>query len=175
MPKLRIDEGLVVSKIHVFRGQRVMLDADLAALYEETTKRLNQQVGRNIDRFPDDFMFQLTAEEFDELKADGGSWGGRRYAPYAFTEHGVLMLSSVLTSKRAVEVNIGIMRVFTRMREALMSSAELFVKVERIERELSAQGEDIATIYAYVRKLIEAPEEQAAPRQMIGFKRNVRD
>jgi len=164
----QLNEGLVISKIYVFRGQRVMLDADLAELYEVETRQLNQQVGRNVERFPEDFMFQLSAGEFDELKAGGGSWGGRRYAPYAFTEHGVLMLSSVLTSKRAVEVNIQIMRVFTRMREVLMSSSELLLKVERIERELSAQGEDIETIYAYVKKLIEEPP---AERRQIGFKR----
>ena len=159
---------MVISKIYVFRGLRVMLDADLAGLYEVSTKRLNEQVGRNAERFPEDFMFQLSAEEFAELKSGGGSgWGGRRYAPYAFTEHGVLMLSSVLTSKRAVEVNIQIMRVFTRMREVLMSSSELLLKVERIERELSAQGEDIETIYAYVKKLIEEPP---AERRRIGFK-----
>ncbi len=168
MAKQGIDEGLVTSKIYLFRGQRVMLDADLAELYEVGTKRLNERVTRNAERFPADFMFQLTDAEFDELKAGGGSWGGRRYAPYAFTEHGVLMLSSVLTSRRAVEVNIRIMRVFTRMRELLMSSTELLLKVERIERELSAQGEDIATIYEYVKRLIEEPP---AERRRIGFRR----
>ena len=168
MAKQGIDEGLVTSKIYLFRGQRVMLDADLAELYEVGTKRLNERVTRNAERFPADFMFQLTDAEFDELKAGGGSWGGRRYAPYAFTEHGVLMLSSVLTSRRAVEVNIQIMRVFTRMRELLMSSTELLLKVERIERELSAQGEDIATIYEYVKRLIEEPP---AERRRIGYRR----
>ncbi len=156
-----------------------MLDRDLAELYEVTTKRLNQQVGRNVGRFPEDFMFQLTDEEFEDLKSQNATsgWGGRRYAPYASTEHGVLMLSSVLTSERAVEVNIRIMRVFTRMRELLMNSKELMLKVERIERELSAQGEDIATIYEYVKRLIEDPApEPPAPepepeRRRIGFRR----
>ncbi len=163
----RVSEGLLISKIYVFRNQKVMLDADLAELYEVETRALNQQVGRNVERFPEDFMFQLSVEEFTELKASGGSWGGRRYAPYAFTEHGVLMLSSVLTSSKAVEVNIQIMRVFTRMREMLMSSKELLLKMERIEQELYAQGEDIQTIYAYIKKLIEEP---SAPRRRIGFK-----
>ncbi len=99
-----------------------MLDQDLAELYEVETKRLNEQVKRNKDRFPDDFMFQLTKHEFEILKSQNAtsSWGGRRTPPYAFTEHGVLMLSSVLKSKRATEVNIHIMRIFTKMRELLL-------------------------------------------------------
>ena len=178
MAKQEIDDGLVTSKIYLFRGQRVMLDADLAELYEVGTKRLNERVTRNAERFPADFMFQLTDAEFDELKAEGGSWGGRRYSPYAFTEHGVLMLSSVLTSARAIEVNIQIMRVFTRMRELLMNSKEPMLKVERIERELTAHGDDIATIYEYVKRLIEARESEpsaAEPepeRRRIGYRRS---
>ena len=164
----KLSEGLVISKIYVFREQKVMLDADLAELYEVKTRALNQQVRRNAERFPEDFMFQLSPEEFAEVKAGSGSWGGRRYAPYAFTEHGVLMLSSVLTSARAVEVNIQIMRVFTRMREMLMSSAELLLKMERIERELYAQGDDIETIYAYIKKLMEEPNPE---RRRIGYRR----
>ncbi len=165
----RVNEGLLISKIHVFRDQKVMLDADLAELYEVTTKRLNEQVRRNEGRFPEDFMFQLSGEEFEDLKSrnENSSWGGRRYAPYAFTEHGVLMLSSVLTSDKAIEVNIQIMRIFTRMREVLMNSKELLLKVEHIERELYTQGEDIATIYAYITKLIEEPTPE---RRRIGFK-----
>ncbi len=174
-----IHDGLLISKIYVFRDQKVMLDRDLAELYGVTTKRLNQQVGRNVDRFPEDFMFRLSDEEFEDLKSrDAASaWGGRRYAPYAFTEHGVLMLSSVLTSARAIGVNIRIMRVFARMRELLMNSKDLLLKVDRIERELAAQGEDIATIYEYVKRLIEAAEpeppavEPEPERRRIGFRR----
>ncbi len=106
------------------RGQKVMIDEDLAELYEVETKRLNEQVKRNKDRFPEDFMFQLSKNEFEILKSQNAtsSWGGRRLPPYVFTEHGVLMLSSVLRSGRAVEVNIQIMRIFTKMRELLFES-----------------------------------------------------
>ena len=114
--------------ILLIRGHKVMLDSDLAELYEVETKVLNQAVRRNRDRFPDDFMFRLSSEEFDILRSQSvtsSSWGGRRYPPYAFTEQGVAMLSSVLRSKRAVHVNIEIMRAFVRLRELLASHAQL--------------------------------------------------
>lgn len=117
------DEALI-SRIYYIRGQKVMLDEDLADLYGLPTGRLNEQVRRNSDRFPPDFMFQLTEEEFKNLISHFATsrWGGRRKLPYAFTEHGVLMLSSVLSSKRAVEVNIQIMRIYTRLREPSSAS-----------------------------------------------------
>ena len=161
----------MISKIYVFRGQKVMLDEDLAEPYEVETRRLNEQVRRNEARFPGDFMFQLTEEEFAILRSQNAtsSWGGRRKLPLAFMEHGVLMLSSVLRSDKAVAVNIQIMRVFTRMRELLMSHKDLILKVEQMERELRAQGSDIATIYQYVKELIEQPKPE--PRRAIGYKR----
>ena len=165
-------DGLVLSKIYVIRGRKVMLDADLAELYGVKTQQLNQQVRRNPTRFPADFMFELDREEFDDVKSSSGGWGGRRKLPLAFTEHGVLMLSSVLRSERAVTVNIGIVRVFTRMRELLLHHQGLVLKVERLERELSEQAEDIETIYGYVTKLIEEPEEPPAARRLIGYKRD---
>lgn len=127
-----LSDGIVIGKINIIRGQKVMLDEDLAELYEVQTKRLNEQVKRNKDRFPSDFMFQLTKEEFENLKSQfaTSSWGGRRILPYTFTEHGVLMLSSVLKSKRAIKVNIQIMRIFTKMRKLLMSQKDLTLKVE---------------------------------------------
>ena len=143
-----ISDGIVISKIHVIRGQKVMIDEDLAELYDVETKRLNEQVKRNIDRFPDDFMYQLSKEEFQNLKSQNAtsSWGGRRIPPYAFTEHGVLMLSSVLKSKKSIEVNIQIMRIFTKMRELLLSHKDLVLKVEKIEKELSGQGHETYNI-----------------------------
>ena len=140
-----ISDGIVIGKIQIIRGKKVMLDEDLAELYEVQTKRLNEQVKRNQDRFPEDFMFQLTKTEFDDLKSQNATarWGGRRNQPYAFTEHGVLMLSSVLKSKKAVQVNIQIMRIFTRMRELLLSQKDLTIKVEKIETKLEGQSHEI--------------------------------
>ena len=122
-----------------------MLDEDLAELYQVPTGRLNEQVKRNIGRFPVDFMFQLTEEEFKNLISQNAtsSWGGRRKLPFAFTEHGVLMLSSVLNSERAVGVNIQIMRIYTKMREMLMTNQEIQLKLEQLERKPSR----IAMIY----------------------------
>ena len=170
-----ITDGVVISKIHVIRGQKVMIDEDLAELYEVQTKRLNEQVKRNKDRFPDDFMFQLSKEEFEILKSQNAtsSWGGRRIPPYAFTEHGVLMLSSVLKSKKSIEVNIQIMRIFTKMRELLLSHKDLILKVEKIENQLSSQGHEIKVLFDYIKKLIEVKEqkEEQESRKRIGFKK----
>ena len=135
----------IESQILLIRGQKVMLDEDLAALYEVETKELNRAVKRNIERFPDDFMFQLTADEFANLRFQFGTsslksqidtsrWGGRRYPPYAFTEQGVSMLSSVLRSSRAIQVNIAIMRTFVQLRQMLSSNAELSRKLVALEK-----------------------------------------
>ncbi len=143
-----LSDGIVIGKIHIIRKLKIMLDEDLAELYEVQTKRLNEQVKRNKDRFPSDFRFQLTKEEFEILKSQIATsrWGGRRILPYAFTEHGVLMLSSVLKSKRAVKVNIQIMRIFTKMRELLMSQKDLILKVEKIENKLEGQNYEIKSV-----------------------------
>lgn len=122
---------IIERKIYLIRRHKVMLDRDLAALYGVETKALNRAVKRNLQRFPDDFMFQLTKEESENLRFHFGtsSWGGQRYLPYAFTENGVAMLSSVLSSERAVEVNIQIMRTFTRLREMLLTHKDLQRKI----------------------------------------------
>ncbi len=129
---------IIENKIFVIRGQRVMLDSDLAQLYEVGTGALNRAVKRNIDRFPGDFMFQLNAEEWGNLKCQIGisSWGGRRKFPYAFTEHGILMLSSVLNTKRAAAVNVQIMRVFVKIREMVLTHKDLSQRVDELERTL---------------------------------------
>lgn len=133
-----LPDEIVMSKIYIIREQKVMLDEDLAELYGVETKRLNEQVRRNIERFPDDFMFQLTETEFADLKSQNAtsSWGGRRKLPNAFTEHGVLMLSSVLNSKQAIRVNIQIMRIYTRIREMLLAHKDVFIRVEQVEKQM---------------------------------------
>jgi hypothetical protein len=148
-----------------------MLDEDLAELYEVPTKRLNEQVKRNMGRFPEDFMFQLTENEFEILRSQNAtsSWGGRRVPPYAFTEHGVLMLSSVLSSERAIKVNIQIMRIYTKMREMLSTHADILLKLEQLERKVDGYDEDIQLIFMHLKRLIDPPQE---PRPRIGFRRH---
>jgi hypothetical protein len=158
-----------MSKIYLIRGQKVMLDEDLAELYQVATGRLNEQVKRNIDRFPEDFMFQLTEGEFKNLKSQNAtsSWGGRRKLPSAFTEHGVLMLSSVLNSGRAVAVNIQIMRIYTKMRELLLTHKDILLKLEQLEKQVMQNSQDIQMIFTALKELLNPPQP---PRQMIGFK-----
>src|SRR3972149_10248926 len=131
-----IPQQIIESKILILRGKKVMLDRDLAALYSVETKMLKRAVKRNIERFPEDFMFQLIEKEFDNLRCQIGtsSWGGQRYLPYAFTENGVAMLSSVLNSERAITVNIQIMRTFTKLRKMLATHKELKQKIEEMEK-----------------------------------------
>ncbi len=159
-------EGIANSILFI-RGQKVMLDADLATLYGVETKVLNQAVKRNIDRFPQDFMFQLTADEFQSLKsqnATSSSWGGRRYPPYAFTEQGVAMLSSVLRSERAVLVNIEIMRAFVKLRQLLATNEDLARKLTAVERKYDAQ---FKVVFEAIRELM-APSKPKKKRP-IGF------
>ena len=165
-----ISEEMIINKIYYIRGQKVMLDEDLAALYEVETKTLKRQVKRNSDRFPEDFMFELTKEELENLRCQFGtsSWGGARYAPYAFTEQGVAMLSSVLNSARAITVNIQIIRIFTRMREMLLNYKEIQLKLEQMERQTLQNTEDIQSVFAYLRQLL-VPVEQVE-RERIGFR-----
>ena len=156
----------VERKILLLRGHRVMLDADLAALYEVSVKRLNEQAGRNRDRFPEDFMFQLTEEEHANLRsqlATSSSWGGRRTAPYVFTEQGVAMLSSVLRSPRAVQVNVEIMRAFVRLRQILGGNADLAKKLAALEARYDTQ---FKVVFQAIRELMTPP---AKPRRRIGF------
>jgi len=173
---LDINEAVIISKIYVIRDQKVMLDEDLAELYDVETKRLNEQVKRNINRFPEDFMFELTKSEYENLKSQNATarWGGRRTLPYAFTEHGVLMLSSVLKSEKAVSVNIRIMRTFIRMRELLLTHKDLILKVEKIERQMDGQGHEIKVLFEYIKRLIEDKEESGAQqsRKRIGYKKD---
>ncbi len=150
---------------------RNRLDHDLAELYQVLTKRLNEQVKRNRSRFPDDFMFQLSEDEFEDLRSQfaTSSWGGRRAAPFAFAEHGVLMLSSVLNGERAISVNIQIMRIYTKMREILLTNQEILIKLEQLEKQTLRNTGDIGLVFDYLKKLL-IPAEQVN-RQRIGFRR----
>jgi hypothetical protein len=156
----------VEQRIVRIRGESVMLDADLAELYGVESKQLLRAMRRNRDRFPEDFMFQLTAEEFDNLRYQFGtsSWGGRRHRPYAFTEQGVAMLSSVLRSKRAVAVNVEIMRAFVKLRRLISSHEELAKKLDSLERKYDAQ---FKSVFDALRKLMQPPLEP--PKERIGF------
>ncbi len=169
---ITIHDETVMDKIYLIRGKKVMLDQDLAQLYNVETKVLKQAVRRNSDRFPDDFMFELSNEEFTILRSQfvTSSWGGARYVPMAFTEQGVAMLSSVLNSKQAIHVNIQIMRVFTRMREMLANTLSLKLDIEEIKKKLENQDKSIELVFSYLDELIEK-EDNPEPRLRIGYKR----
>lgn len=157
---------IIEKKILLIGGQKVMLDSDLAALYGVTTKRLNEQVRRNLKRFPADFMYQLSQEEFESLKshfATSSSRGGRRTRPYVFTEQGIAMLSSVLNSDRAIDVNIQIMRTFVKLREMMASHRDLAKKLADLEKKYDGQFQ---IVFEAIRQLIEQPE---SPKRKIGF------
>jgi phage regulator Rha-like protein len=135
----------IEKRIFEMRGKKVMLDADLAELYAVETRALNQAVTRNIERFPDDFMFQLSEVEAKDLRSQSvtSNWGGRRYMPYAFTEHGILMLSNVLKSKRAVRVSVQIIRVFVRLRELAQDYHELIARIEKVEKRQDVESREV--------------------------------
>ena len=170
---IQIPETLVTSKIYIVRNKKIMLDRDLAELYDVETKVLNQAVKRNIERFPEEFMFQLTTEEFEILKSQivTSSWGGTRYLPMAFTEHGVAMLSSVLRSRKAIQVNIQIILVFSKIREMVLDTLNMKLDIVEIKRRLSNQDKNLELVFSYLDELIEK-RESPAPRTQIGFKRN---
>jgi hypothetical protein len=163
--------GLVEQRILLIRGVRVILDSDLAALYGVSTTRLNQQVGRNRERFPEDFMFQLTAEEAAGLRLHNAiskkGRGGRRYRPYAFTEHGAIMAASVLNSERAVKVSVYVVRAFVKLREMLAAHKQLARKLAELEARLDSHDEQIVSLVRAIRELMTPPPEPK--RKRIGF------
>ena len=171
MMKGIIPAEVIERKIYLTRGEKVMLSSDLAELYGVEPKVLIQAVKRNIERFPDDFMFQLSNQEFTDLKSQivTSSWGGiRRANPYAFTEQGVAMLSSVLRSKRAVQVNIAVMRAFVKLREFLSTHKELAHNLARLERKIEKHDDEIKLIFDAIRQLMSPPEIK---KKKIGFRR----
>jgi hypothetical protein len=172
--EMMIPDEIIMNKIFLIRDMKVMLDKDLAELYGVSTGNLNKAVNRNIKRFPDDFMFRLAKQEFDNLIFQIGtsSWGGTRKLPNAFTEQGVAMLSSVLHSERAIMVNIQIIRVFTRIRHLLETHSEILRKLEQIEKKDVEQDQQIILVFEYLKQLEQAKQQQddQARRKRIGFK-----
>lgn len=165
-----IPENRLVSKIYEVRGLKVMLDSDLADLYGVETSRLNEQVKRNPDRFPQDFMFQLSEVEWNSLISQiaisKNGRGGRRKLPFVFTEHGILMLSSVLNSPQAVQVNIQIVRIFSKIRQLLIDGGVLKLEIEEIKRKINNQDKNIELVFKY---LDELTEKKSKPRKRMGY------
>ena len=169
--ELIIPDEVVVSKILLIRGKKVMIDKDLAELYGMPTKRLNEQVKRNIKRFPEDFMFQLTVDEKEEVVAKCDHLKTLKYSPVlpsVFTEYGAVMLASVLNSERAIEVNIQIVRIFTQMREMLLTHKDILLQLEQLERKVMGHDENILRIFECLKELLNPPQE---PRPRVGFRR----
>jgi hypothetical protein len=162
----------VQARILTIRGQRVILDSDLAGLYGVTTSRLNEQVRRNIERFPVDFAFRLSREEFDGLKShfatSSSAWGGRRKLPYAFTEHGAIMAASVLNSKQAVQTSIFVVRAFVQLKQMLVPYKELMARLEHLEETVGTHDRQITAIVDAIRLLMPPPEEP--PKEAFGFR-----
>jgi hypothetical protein len=171
-PLATLSPEALAGRIVVIRGQRVLLDSDLAALYEVETRRLNEQIKRNIGRFPVDFMFQLTAEEFENLMSQfaTSSWGGRRKLPLAFTEHGAIMAASVLNSARAVEMSVYVVRAFVQLRAVLTGHKALADKLAVLERRVSHHDNSLAEVIAAIRALMAQPQPDSRP---IGFTADV--
>jgi hypothetical protein len=167
-----LSEETISNKIYFIRNQKVMLAFDLATLYNVETKRLNEQVKRNSSRFPEDFMFQLTESEFENLKSQiaTSSWGGSRTLPFAFTEHGILMLSSILKSDKAIQTNIQIMRIFTKVRQMLLDTTEIKVDILQIQKKLENHDKNIELVFSYLDELTEKKEIESE-RVKIGYKK----
>lgn len=168
---VKVPNEIIMNQIYYIRGQKVMLDRDLAELYNVDTRNLNKSVKRNIKRFPYDFMFQLTTEEFKNLMFQFGtsSWGGTRKMPYAFTEQGVAMLSGILSSERAIAVNIQIMRIFTHIRQMLSDNTELRLEIEKIKKKMDNHDKNIEQVFQYLDELLDK-KENPKDRKQIGYK-----
>jgi len=168
---ISLPDDIISNKIYLMRGQKVMLDRDLAELYCVETKYLKRQVNRNLERFPEDFTFQLTKKEMESLRCQFGTFNGlnSKYLPFVFTEQGVAMLSSVLNSKQAIQVNIQIIRVFTRLRQTLYDNAELRLAIEEIRKKTENNTKNIELVFNYLDELIDKKEKQTPPAR-IGYK-----
>ena len=166
---LIISDTVVINKIYVIRGEQVMLDKDLAELYGVETKQLKRQVRRNIERFPDDLMFEVTRQEYNSLRSQIGTLKRgehTKYLPYAFTEIGIPQLSTVLNSKQAIMVNLQIMRVFVKMRKILLTHKDLLLKMAQIEKRIADQDEKVKLLFDYLKQFIKGQEK---PRKKIGY------
>ncbi|MHB8206403.1 ORF6N domain-containing protein [Mucilaginibacter sp.] len=168
-----VPDEIIMNKIYYIRGQKIMLASDLAELYNIETRVLNQSVNRNLKRFPPDFMFQLSENEYSSLTSQfvmsKKGRGGRRVLPFVFTEHGVLMLSSILNSDRAIEVNIQVMRIFTKIRQMLFDNTELRLEIEKIKFKINNQDKNMEIVFRYLDELIDNKEEPQE-RKRIGYK-----
>ena len=176
--KPTIPDEVVMTKIYYIRDQKVMMDRDLAELYGVETKRLKEQVRRNIDRFPEDFMFEMTKDELEDWRSQFATSNadkmGLRVPPFVFTEHGVLMLSSVLNSKRAIEMNIQITRIFTKMKQMILGHSELILRLDKIEQKLEGHDSEIVVLFEYLKKLMAEKEQriEQETRKQIGYKKS---
>ncbi len=170
---ITIPDEIIMNQIYYIRNQKVMIDKDLAILYGVETKQLKRQVSRNIDRFPEDFMFEMNKQELENWRSQFGTSNsdrmGLRYAPFCFTEQGVAMLSSVLNSKKAIAVNIQIIRIFTRIRQMLMDNTELRLEIEKIKKKLDNHDKNMEIVFQYLDELLEK-KEKVIPRKTIGHK-----
>jgi hypothetical protein len=164
-------EQKILSKIHTVRGDKVILDKDLAVMYGIETKVFNQAVKRHMERFPKDFMFTLTKNEWDNLRSHfvTSSWGGSRYRPKVFTEQGVAMLSSILNSKVAIQVNIHIIRVFTNFRKFALTHKDILLQLAKLEKEVKGNSKDIDNVFLVLKELIENQTKSPTQRRRIGF------
>ena len=167
-------EQKILSRIFVVRGEKVMVDRDLAELYSVETKRLKETVKRNIERFPKDFMFEMTANEFKKWREDttlsASDKQGLRYAPFCFTEQGVTMLSCILNSKTAIDVNLRVVRVFVKMREYALTNKDILLQLAKLEKEVKGNSIDIENIFLVLKELIEKQSKPTPPKNKIGFK-----
>ncbi len=173
--KINENEELIINQIYFIRGQKVMLDRDLAKLYEVETKNLKRQVDRNRERFPSDFMFELNEQELNNWRRQFGTSNssikmGLRYSPYAFTEQGIAMLSSVLNSKKAIEVNIRLIRLFIRLRQVILDQTELKVEIEKLERKTENNSKNIELVFQYIDELGSKKNSNKIQRKKIGYK-----
>ncbi len=167
---IRVPDDTIINKIHLVRGCKIMLDSDIAELYGVETKRLKEQVKRNLQRFPSHFMFELTQEEHNSLRSQNATLergAHSKYLPYAFTEHGILMLSNILKSESAMLMSIKIIDVFVKLRETLLAHKEILLQLEKLEKQTTNNGADITMIFKVLKQLI-APAKKK--REMIGFK-----
>ncbi len=171
--KLSLADEAIMNKIYLVRSQKIMIDRDLAELYGVETKRLKEAVRRNRSRFPKDFMFEMNGKEFTNWRTQFASSNsdklGLRYAPFCFTEQGVTMLSCILNSERAIRVNIQLIRIFSRMREMLLTHKDILLQLEKIEQKLSGHDGQIERIFLYIKQLLNPPQPA---RQRIGFRRS---
>ncbi|GGA68365.1 hypothetical protein GCM10008015_06440 [Flavobacterium palustre] len=171
---LILSDETISNTIYYIRNQKVMLDRDLATLYGIETRVLKQAVRRNLSRFPEDFMFELSKEEFENWRSQfvtsNSDKMGLRYAPMAFTEHGILMLSSVLNSDKAIQTNIQIMRIFVKVRQMLLDTTEMKLDIVQIQKKLENQGKNIELVFSYLDELTDKKENDK-PRTKIGYKK----